>query len=447
MIRTHRPCLWLAVVMMAGIVAGNVLPIPLWVWLLLAAAAVAGIYWKPRSWFVYAGLFCLAAAWLQQQYRLPPDSIAFLQDPQAVQSVEGIVVSDVAKNSFELELRRGGKILVHFTGDHPPVYGERLRLEGKLQAPFEGNKCFSYRRYLQTRGIYWVMRVKEDKCHILAGHQGNVLMEWSLNLRHWMIGIFYRYLDPREAGFTAALVLGDRSGMPGDLKEIFVNTGTAHILAISGMNMAVIVTLFYFLLGLCHLPRQWQFAGTILFLFGYAFLSGWSASVVRSCIMSSVVLAGFAFEQESEPLNSLGLAAVILLTLDPRNLFDVGFQLSFAAVAAILCLYRHCEKLFQWLPGFIGTTMAVSLAAWIGTAPISFWHFHMITPISILANIPIVPLADLVMLLGLGLAFGGAWCPALGWAFAGCLKADLSAMVICADWFNQVPYGHFVFVH
>ena len=139
------------------------------------------------------------------------------------------------------------------------------------------------------------------------------------------------------------------------------------------------------------------------------------------------------------------LAAVILLVFDPRNLFDIGFQLSFAAVTGILSLYKPCQSLFKVLPGFIANTMAVSLAAWIGTTPISFYHFHTITPIAVLANVPIVPMADSVMLLGLGLAFSGACCPALAYAFAGCLKAVLSGMVICAAWFSQVPFGHLNF--
>ena len=194
--------------------------------------------------------------------------------------------------------------------------------------------------------------------------------------------------------------------------------------------------------ALC-LPRQVQFWGTVFFLFVYAFLSGWSASVVRACLMSAMILASFALEEESEPLNSLGLAALILLFLDPMNCFDIGFQLSFAAVAGILILYAPCQKVFLFLPSFIRSSVALSLAAWAGTIVIIYYHFHMVTPISILANIPIVPLADLVMALGLGLAAVGGWFPPLAWAFAGCLKADLSAMIICADWFNRVPWGHF----
>ena len=461
--KIHRPCLVLALVFMTGIWAGRFLPLPLWLWLGLGAACLCAFFLQRRSPLIYVCLFCLGAVGIQQQYRLPPNSLAFLPYMQRVQveAVEGTVDSDIqipaepdGRAVFDLNAGRiflqghwravCGKVRVQWDGDYLPGYGQVLRLKAKLQAPFDfpTNSGFSYRQYLREQGVYWTMRVKATVCEKISDGHPNMFMLWSLKVRHSMTAVFKRFLAPRESSFVSALVLGDRSGMPKDLKEIFIHSGTAHILAISGMNMAVIAALFFFILRLCGLPRWVQFCGTIIFLFAYAFLSGWSASVVRACIMSAVILAGFAFEEESDPLNSLGLAALILLALDPANLFDIGFQLSFGAVGGILTLYGHCERLFQFLPRFISAPMSVSLAAWLGTAVIAFYHFRTITPISILANIPIVPLADSVMLLGLGLAFGGAcWAP-LGYVFAGCLKVVLSTMVICASWFSQVPYGH-----
>ncbi len=465
--KAHRPCFVLAVDLALGIMAGKFLPVPLWVWLAIGMAGLVLFFVRRFTWLIYVLFFCLGAAWIQHRYLLPLQSIAFLsvEERQHLQETQGVVDSDVGrqgwargeKTVFELNVRQilvdgrwrssSGKVRVELYGDNAVHYGQALAVRGKIHPIFDGyvKKGFSYRRYLQDQGIYWTISVaKKGVCKVLSEGQGNITVAWAIQVRRWMIGIFYRYLAPREAGFTAALVLGDRTGMPKDLKQIFVNTGTAHILAISGMNMTIVAAIFLFILKLFPLPRWARFLGVVLFLFAYAFLSGWSASVVRSCIMSSVILAGFAFEQEGEALNSLGVAALILLLMDPHNLFDVGFQLSFAAVAAILILYPYCQKPFAFLPGFLRVSMAVSLAAWAGTAGFIFYHFHMITPISILANIPIVPLADLVMALGLGLTVAGCWAP-VGLAFAGCLKAVLSAMVIFAAWFNQVPYGHFIF--
>ena len=196
------------------------------------------------------------------------------------------------------------------------------------------------------------------------------------------------------------------------------------------MNMAVVVLLVFFVFQLCPMHRRWKFLGTIIFLFFYALLTGWSAPVVRACIMASVILASFAFEYDPEPMNSLGLAGLILLLADAHTFFDIGFQLSFAAVLGIFILHRPLAKR-------VGRLMAVSLAAWIGTTPLQIYHFGTFTPVAILANIPIVPLADIVVLLGLLLSLAGLWCPWLAYPIAGCTKVIFNLMWAA---FKKVPF-------
>ena len=111
-----------------------------------------------------------------------------------------------------------------------------------------------------------------------------------------------------------AMILGDRSILPKDMNAIFAQTGTAHILAISGMNMAIITAMVLFFLKVLRVPRLWQFILTVIFLFFYALLSGWSASVVRSVFMAAIVLSSFCLEYEADMTNSLGIAAILTVT-------------------------------------------------------------------------------------------------------------------------------------
>jgi competence protein ComEC len=274
-------------------------------------------------------------------------------------------------------------------------------------------------------------------------HQGNFFVEAALNLRFKIKRVFERLLDSSQEGMISAMVLGDRGGIARDLKQVFVNTGTAHIIAISGMNMSIIAVIVFFIFKCFGFSRRWQLITTSLFLFTYAFITGWSPSVVRASLMASVFLFSFAWELEGDAINSLGLAAFVLLLMDSTHLFDIGFQLSFAAVLAILLLFKPCERMLAFLPKLLATPMAVSLAAWVGTAPFIFYHFNMITPVSIIANIPIVPLADLTVALGLGLGVTGLVGDWLAIPFAGCLKAVFNLMVILASWFDKIPLGHF----
>ena len=453
---THRPCLMLSLIFACGIVLGKWVVVPIWIWLVIAVAILAVYIWNRGLVMVYVLFFALGAAWITQRGLLPQDSLAFLsyKDAIRVEAVDGIVLSqedmtvdvrEILINGLPRKTSGVVKLKVWGKREFNIDYGAQVRIMGKMYPIHDMRQgSFSYRRYLQERGIFWMFAPQKNGVEVIAVNKGNIIMASAGYLRSRINEVFYHYLSTREAAFVSALVIGDRRNMPKDLKEIFVNTGTAHILAISGMNMAVIVTVLFFAFQLTWLTRRWKFIMTVLFLFVYAYISGWSASVVRATIMSAVLLSSFAFEYEGDALNSLGIAALILLFLDPNNLFDVGFQLSFAAVAGILLLTQPIERVLKLFPRILALPIAVSIAAFLVTSGIMLYHFHIFTPVSILANLPIVPLADLVMGLGLGLVCVSFYQP-IAIAFAATLKAVLSLMILFALWFSQVPFGNWHF--
>jgi competence protein ComEC len=190
------------------------------------------------------------------------------------------------------------------------------------------------------------------------------------------------------------------------------------------------------------MPRLLQAGLSILFVFIYALLTGGSVPVMRAAFMASVILASLSVELESDALNSLCFAALILLLMDARNLFDTSFQLSFAAVAAIVLLYVPIEKRLLFFPKWLSGALSVSTAAWIGITPFQIWHFGTIAPVALIANLFVVPLLDLTVALGLVLALAGLWVPPLAWSLAGCLKVIFNLMVVAAFWFSKIPFGY-----
>jgi len=252
----------------------------------------------------------------------------------------------------------------------------------------------------------------------------------------------YHYLDDHEAGSMSAIVLGDRGHIPKEINMVFRHTGTGHILVIAGLHMAMLTAMIFFCLKMIGIPRFWQVWGSILLLLIFAIMTGGSIPVMRAVFMASVVLAAYAVENESDPLNSLSLAGLILLLMDAQNLFDTGFQLSFAAVAAIVTLCKPIEESLSFLPKWLASMLAVSTAAWIGITPLQLWHFGTITPVALVANLFIVPLLDLTVALGLSLALAGLGLPTMAWALAGCLKAVFNLMIIITYWFSLVPFGY-----
>lgn len=279
--------------------------------------------------------------------------------------------------------------------------------------------------------------------HVAHPPAMDILQDWRGELRQSL----YKYLDDQEAGTMSAIVLGDRGSIPKEINMAFRNTGTGHILVIAGLHMAMMTAMVIFILKLVRIPRQWQAGLSILLIFTYALLTGGSVPVIRAAFMASVILASSGIELESDALNSLSLAALIILLMDASNLFDASFQLSFAAVAAIIILYGPMEKRLSFCPRWLAGALSVSTAAWIGITPLQIWHFGTIAPVALIANLFIVPLLDLTVALGLALALAGLWAPPLAWALAGCLKVVFNLMVVAAFWFSKIPYGYIQLWH
>ena len=185
--------------------------------------------------------------------------------------------------------------------------------------------------------------------HVAHPPAMDILHDWRGQLKQSL----YHYLDDEEAGTMSAIVLGDRGQIPKEINMAFRHTGTGHILVIAGLHMAMMTAMVIFILKLIRIPRPWQVVLSILLIFTYALLTGGSIPVMRAAFMASVILASFSVELESDALNSLSFAALILLLMDASNLFDTSFQLSFAAVAAIIILYTPIEKRLSFFPKWL----------------------------------------------------------------------------------------------
>jgi len=264
------------------------------------------------------------------------------------------------------------------------------------------------------------------------------LHDWQVQLKQ----SFYQYLDPDEAGTMSAIVLGDRGQIPKEIKISLQRSGTGHIVVTAGLHCAMMTTIVIFVLKFIRIPRLLQGWLSILLIFTYALLTGGSIPVIRAAFTASVLLASYIFELESDALNSLCAAALLILLMNADNLFDTSFQLSFAAVAAIILLCKPLEEMLSFLPRWLAVALAVSTSAWVGITPVQLWHFGTITPIALIANLFIVPLLDITVALGLCLALAGLWAPSIAWMITGCVKAIFNLMVVIAFWFANIPFGY-----
>ena len=214
-------------------------------------------------------------------------------------------------------------------------------------------------------------------------------------------------VDGSVYAVVAAMTLGDKSQLTNELRKTYAITGASHILALSGLHLGIIYTLLSLLLS----RRRWQVVSQVVIvvcIWLYVFLVGMTVSVVRSAVMITVYALLSLGHRDKMSVNTLAFAAIVMLLFNPLSLFDVGFQLSFLAVLAILLFYPLFEgvwsqsflmdhRVFKWL----WTMLSVSCAAQIGVAPLIVYYFGRFSCFFLLTNLLVVPAATLILYLSL----------------------------------------------
>jgi competence protein ComEC len=217
-------------------------------------------------------------------------------------------------------------------------------------------------------------------------------------------------LPPRHTGLLAGLLLGERGLVADRTETVLRRTGTAHLLAISGLHLGLLSLLLERALRLLALPARVRVALLVPLLFSFALFTGSRPPVLRAAIMSSLLLVGRAVSRTGCSPTALSAAAIALLLDDPGRILDAGFQLSFVAVAGLLGLAASREK-----KGLAARLLAAPVVAFVVTAPLSIFHFGAIAPVAPLANLVAIPLVEVALLLGgAGLSLALAGLPGAG---------------------------------
>lgn len=318
-------------------------------------------------------------------------------------------VGSLQKDSLSQKI--GGRILISTGGEfsRPLYYGQNVEIQGDLQRP-DGQRNpggFNYRHYLQVKGVTHQLRLaKPDQLAVLAG-TGGYWYERAViaPLRLHLLKRIDLYLAEPAAGLVKALLLGERQDLDSELVSRFQYLGVVHVLAISGLHVGFILLILVSTLTLLRLSYRQVATGAVLGLFFYLILVDFKAPVMRASLMAALYFGGTLLERKPRSLNVIGAAGVIILLLQPSAVYDVGFQFSFASVAAILLFYSGFNRDFpafgeqspveRQLNLWIRQPMLVSLAALIGTTPLTWYYYGSIQAGALLSNVLIIPLVAL----------------------------------------------------
>jgi competence protein ComEC len=454
------PLLWLSVVFMLGIVAGSTFSLSWLVWLvLLLLAAGLGLLELRKPWAGWRQispvpaaflLAALAAGGMRFQLGIPvwtAADLAYYNDGETAQVRGWISAPPDSRDRIDL-LQISAKEITLKTGDSfqpDPVkidgksvvmvrtggswrYGDEVLLTGQPVTPAE-NEDFSYRDYLARQGVYTSFAYPQIKR--VGREQRWLPLKLVFGLRDRAYAFINRSLPQPEASLLAGILLGIETDIPANVEDAFQETGTTHIIAISGFNIAILAGLFVSLASRFFSPRwaPWVALAGISF---YTVLVGAQPPVVRAAVMGGMGLLGRMLGRRQSGANSLAFTAAVMCLFNPQMPWDAGFQLSFAATLGLVLyadpLQTVCERLAaRWFSEETARRLAApvseyflfTLAAQVTTLPIIAYHFHRVSLSALLANPLILPPQPLVMICGglavlLGLVFPGLGRLAVG---------------------------------
>ncbi len=265
-------------------------------------------------------------------------------------------------------------------------YGDRLgiRLTINPTASAKNPHAFDYSRYLHFQNIHFQSFVKPDSLVRLSTGHGYALWRLAYGCRDQLLALLQRHFSTQnEYAVASALLVGYTDDLSDDLRTAYAETGSMHALAVSGTHVGMIYVALMFLLGRLPLRgRQGKLVETVLALLGiwaFTFLTGATASVLRASVMFSLFLCGKLLFRNASIWNILAISAVVLLLYNPYLLFNVGFQLSYVAVAGMVFFYPHFDKKMPDWPKPLGEFRKIFLigfAAQLGTLPLSLLYFH-----------------------------------------------------------------------
>jgi competence protein ComEC len=294
--------------------------------------------------------------------------------------------------------------------------GNYIKIKGTITKGREQRNPgeFDYQNYLVQKSISGIITVYSVNDYKILNTGSKIFPNLILDARKAIDKSITRLHNSQTAALLKGLLVGDRSEISDETKTNFINSGVVHVLAVSGLHVAYILLIFLFIFGRfnIYLRSVLTIVGIIVFIY----LTGASASVVRASIMGIVLITAYLTNRSTNIYNSIALSAFIILIINPNDLFDPGFQLSYAAVISIVVFTPFFQKQIYnsriknlFIKKFF-LFCAVSLAAQIGTIPFTLFYFRKLSLISIAGNIIIVPMIGIIISLGiLTLVLGVFW--------------------------------------
>ncbi len=347
--------------------------------------------------------------------------------------------------------------------------GQTVEVIGVLQRPKSAvaEGLFDYRNYLRRQEIYYQLtttstndwKILDEKNHSNTPPFSDRFLAWSK--KTLSLGLPE---EDESLRLIWALALDWKTAFTVEAEEPFMRAGTYHIFAVDGLRIAIVSGILIVLFRALQIPRGLCGLLVIPLIWFYTGATGWPASAIRSAIMMTIVIIGWSIHRPGNLLNSLFAAAFLILLWQPQQLFQAGFQLSFFVVLCMALLLPPLEKFHKrffktdsFLPDglrpawrqqlngtihFFSGVLASSVAAWLGSIPLSAYYFHLFSTVSVPANFLVVPLTMLLLMSCVG-SLGFGWLPAVAELFNHTNWFLMNCIIDLSKWSADLPAGYF----
>ena len=400
-----------------------------------------------------AALFLFAAGGLVGTVanKTPANHVSFLANTDVY--LQGEIVPGTSKEledgkiSLQLEAKSVGKkdkkkvqgIIRVSVSKYPknkpfPQYGI-LIVKGKLLpiTGFANPGMFNSERMAKIQNIGGRMSVKASE------------LQYKLTAKPWLAYVaevsaamkrsLAKTMDRRDSAVLAGMVLGGYDGIDADIVRSFSTTGIVHILSVSGSHIALLIGAVLAIMNYCKIRHKIAIPVAALVIIGYAFLCGFSPPVLRSVLMGLAMLLGLSLGKDADRGAILAGVVILMLCYRPLWLLDIGFQLSFLSTAGLIYVTPKIRPLLvEKLPVFVADSLAVCLAAQIAVIPFLVYYFHQLSLCSLLANLVVVPIIEIVLIITLGGLVLSFIVPPLGSIFLIAASIVLWPCLVITDW-------------
>ncbi len=354
--------------------------------------------------------------------------------------IDDVILTDSGEEVFNLESGMYISIKLEDLSEDSDVFtakaGDVILLSSKVRKINVFSKDEIY-TYAYKNDYRYFANSCDGRIDVIEGTQSGID-----SVRQYIKDIFYKSMSDRYAGLAYALFVGDVSGIDYDMQNNFEITGIAHLLAVSGLNTALMAMVLVWIFRKIGVKPKYSVIIVALILGFYCILCDFAPSVLRASLMSVFLLFGQSVGKQTDNLTSVSLAGIILLIISPMYLFDLSFLLSFASVFGIFFLYPIFEKMFLKLKlgKFVSSNLALSLAAQVATLPLLINTFGKVSVISLLVNLIIVPFVGYVYIAMFVSLMIIMIMPFMWWLLWLC-QWGLWLVDVVSTWFATWPYA------